>query len=75
LFLAPEKDANQCSTSATGLWLADNWLQALSGVIIVLTFLAQLYFGMRKDRRELRQSQREAERHARENPTSQQQEP
>lgn len=58
------------TTSATGLWLADNWLQVLSAIVIVLTFLTQMWFGIRKDRREFQQEQRDAERHARENGSS-----
>lgn len=55
---------------AIGSWLAEHWLQALSALFMVLTFLTQLIFSIRKDRREHLRALREEELHNREAPPS-----
>ena len=41
---------------AVGTWMVDHWLQLLSALVVLATYFTQLYFSLRKDRREERQS-------------------
>lgn len=46
-----------------GGFIAEHWLQVLSAISIVATYLTHLYFAKRKDRREQERERRELERH------------
>lgn len=48
---------------AIGDWLASNWFQLISALIMVATFITHLWFHSRKDRRERAQAYRNKEAH------------